>query len=495
MEKYSIVMINKSLISRLFFGITSTSLSQLIGILQTIITVPFFISAWGVDQYGKWIILTSITMYINLLDFGGQNYIGNILTNNFLRKEYDNFRNNLSKGLSVFIYITIITIVIISILTFLLKKYFLNHNLNITDLYIFLIVGLAFLISIPSGILITVYRACGKYTRATMIGNLLKIISLISTMILLILKISMLNYSIFILISGIIGTLIFIIDIRNSFKFITGISINYQNAKKGFEFLRGSASFWIISLSNIINIQGVILVLSLYVSPATVVLYTTHKMFGNMIGYIGSVFQAPFWPEITNLWTLDHKTKLRRLLLKSISIIMLLSALFIFIIWLFIPYFYTIWSNNKLNINTTILFYIFLQSFLSSGWTTSGWILYATNNTNKIAIFSLLNAMLTILFSFILIPKFQILGLCFATILGDFLFGFIAYPLTVSHILKLKTFKIYKIFFDLILITIPIFLFFFIFKTIYLNLLIVLIWIFVVIKFSNIFKNLRFLKY
>ena len=140
MEYYTIVMINKSLINRLFFGVTSTSLSQLIGILQTIITVPFFISAWGVDQYGNWIILTSITMYINLLDFGGQNYIGNILTKNYINKEHDTFRNNLSKGLSVFIFITIITIIILSVITILLKKYFLIHNFSIQELYIFFIV-------------------------------------------------------------------------------------------------------------------------------------------------------------------------------------------------------------------------------------------------------------------------------------------------------------------------------------------------------------------
>ena len=489
-------MIKLNFKKRIIFGVASTSLSQLISISQTILTVPMFINAWGVDGYGKWIILTSVIMYLNLLDFGGQNYIGNLLTIDYNNNDYEKFKINLSQGLSVFILIIIIAIVILFFISFIILNpnlFNLQNKFSITELSIFFIIGVAFLISIPGGVYISIYRASGKFARATLIGNILKIAVLISTLFLLYLRVNMFYYSIFFLITGIIGTLVVFIDSKKMFPLLSIVNINLSNAKKGFKFLKGSFSFWLIAISNSLNIQGVILVLSIYVDPTTIVLYSTHKMIGNFVSYIGNVFQAPLWPEFTKLFTLNNSIELKNLILNSIKIIMFLTIISIFLIWIFIPYLYPIWSGNKISIDFDVLFLILLQTFIASSWTTAGWVLYATNNTSKIAIFSILNGLFTVLISLILIPKYKLIGLCISTLSGDLLFGFLTYPFLVNKIFGLKPLRFYKIFIQYTFFLIP--LIFVILNTsnVFFKILIISLWILTLIKFTKIFNNLKYI--
>ena len=489
-------MNNLNFKKRIFFGVASTSLSQLISILQTILTVPLFINAWGVDGYGKWIILTSVIMYLNLLDFGGQNYIGNLLTNDYNNKDFEKFKINLSQGISIFIFIILIAILILSFFSFLILNPHISNVQNkfsLTELTIFFFIGVAFLISIPGGVYITIYRASGKFARATLIGNILKIAVLISTIILLYLRISMLYYSLYFLFTGIIGTFVIIFDSKKSFPLLSNVNINFTNAKRGIKYLKGSFSFWLIAISNSLNIQGIILVLSIYVDPSTIVLYSTHKMIGNFVTYIGNVFQAPLWPELTKLYTLKNIVELKNLILNSIKIIMFLTIVFILLIWVFIPYLYPIWSGKKVLINFNVLFLILLQAFISSSWTTVGWVLYATNNTSKIAIYSILNGIFTILMSLILIPKYNLIGLCISTIIGDLLFGFLAYPYLVNKIFGLNPYKFYKIFLQYIILLIPLIFAMIHINNLYINILLISLWIIFFIKFTKIFNNLKYI--
>jgi O-antigen/teichoic acid export membrane protein len=136
----------------------------------------------------------------------------------------------------------------------------------------------------------------------------------------------MLYYSLYIFSTGIIGTIVMYLDSKSFLPLLTTVHINLHNAKNGIKYLQGSFYFWLIALSNSLNIQGVILVLSLFVEPGMIVLYSTHKMIGNFTSYIGNVFQAPLWPEFTKLYE-TNKKELNKLIFNSINIIMFLNII------------------------------------------------------------------------------------------------------------------------------------------------------------------------
>ena len=74
-----------SAINRLSRGVASTALGQIISAAKSILLVPLFLSAWGADGYGKWLILTALVSYVSLIDLGGQLYIGNIIAQEYVK--------------------------------------------------------------------------------------------------------------------------------------------------------------------------------------------------------------------------------------------------------------------------------------------------------------------------------------------------------------------------------------------------------------------------
>src|SRR3990172_4082748 len=87
---------------RLWRGFGSAALGQFIEVANVILLVPLFCRAWGAAKYGWWISLTALISYLSLLDFGGQNYIGNLLADSYIRKDEAQFRRWLSEGVSLF---------------------------------------------------------------------------------------------------------------------------------------------------------------------------------------------------------------------------------------------------------------------------------------------------------------------------------------------------------------------------------------------------------
>ena len=77
---------------RLIQGMGANFLGQIINMASRVLLVPLFLTAWGVEVYGEWLILTSIGAYLFLTDLGGQLYIINRLTQAYALEDVPQFR-------------------------------------------------------------------------------------------------------------------------------------------------------------------------------------------------------------------------------------------------------------------------------------------------------------------------------------------------------------------------------------------------------------------
>ncbi|MDO9584948.1 MAG: hypothetical protein Q7I93_00510, partial [Syntrophales bacterium] len=156
---------------RLLLGVGSSGMSQVIAAAQPILLVPLFLRAWGADEYGRWLVLTALVSYFSLLDFGGQNYIGNLLAIDHARGKKEEFREKLSEGVSLFIFIALAVLILLVIVLFGLMNSslpVLGNLLSTKECWIILFLGSNFLISIPGGVYVTAYRSSGLFVRGTM---------------------------------------------------------------------------------------------------------------------------------------------------------------------------------------------------------------------------------------------------------------------------------------------------------------------------------------
>lgn len=432
--------------TRLLKGLGSTALGQIISAAGPIILVPFFIHAWGSNGYGQWISLTALVSFLQLLDFGGQSFFGNLLAQDYISGTEDNFKQTLSEGLSLFILICgaafcILVIFLIIPGVFALWK---NQFLGLNERLIIFFMGTIFLISIPGGIFVTAYRATGNYVRGTMVGNINRSIILLCSVGMLAGSVPPTIFAGGYLSLGVMNALIVIRDLRQRIPQCRGIRINLITAWAGRVHLKGALHFWLLALAQGLNYQGLILIIGVFNFPAAVAGYATHKTVSGLVGYVGNLLNAPLWPELTFLHAQEEKDKLRRISLLSIKMVVLLSGSAALVLWVFFPMLYPLWTGRQLQIEPMLMVILLVQAVLMAGWNTSAWPLIATNHHRPLALASLGNALLTVVLAAGLAPRYSVLGVAAASLAGDMIFGAAVYPGLLSRFLGLPVRVVYQ---------------------------------------------------
>src|SRR5262249_51290492 len=90
---------------RVVRGLASSILGQVLSGLQAFLLVPFYLRAWGVDGYGRWLAISAAVAHLSLLDLGGQSYIGNSLAYAFAQSNEDQLRKTLELAWSLFLFL------------------------------------------------------------------------------------------------------------------------------------------------------------------------------------------------------------------------------------------------------------------------------------------------------------------------------------------------------------------------------------------------------
>jgi len=430
---------------RLWRGLGSSALAQVIAAGNAILMVPLFLWAWGAQGYGRWISLTAMLSYLTLLDLGGQNFIGNILTDAYIRGDERKFRQYSSEGVSLFVFIS--TVGFVFMLGFLMIPGLTLPGqdifLGMEDRLVVLLLGANMLIAIPGGVYVTAYRATGLFTRGTMVGNILRIGGFVFLALFLAAGFPPAVYAGAMLVTGIVGTLTVVQDIRKRVPSIRGINLGLSSARAGRIHLKGSLYFWVLSLATALNFQGVILVLGASAPSSSVALYATHRTASGMVGYVGNIILSPLWPELTFLHAQERRKELANITLLVIKAVVLLSGAVAIGIWLFLPLLYPAWTGRQLDIQPSLLGLFLFQAVLMAGWSTAGWPLLASNQHSRLARWSLLNAGLTVMLAIALAPRFGVIGVAFATLTGDVLCGAAIYPFLAAKTLNVATSKVY----------------------------------------------------
>lgn len=431
---------------RLLLGIGSSALGQLISASQAILFVPLFLRAWGADGYGQWLALTALTSYLSLLDLGGQSYIGNLLAIDHTRGDTHAFGRKLSQAVSLFVAIALGAIAVVAglllgvvpVVEDRLQAERLGMLASPEARLIVLFCASALLITIPGGVLVTVYRATGQFVRGTMVGNMARLIELSLYALLLNLAVTPVLYASAILLSAVARTAFVARDILRHVPASQGISLSLRRARQGRKYLKGSLLFWLLALSGAINQHGIVLVLAAVSNPTTVAIYATHRTAAGLVSYVSAMVQAPLWPEFSRLWTEQRWDDLRRVALLALRLVPIASGVAALVLWAVLPLIYEVWTGRELKFQPVLLAVLMAQSVAASYWSTSGWSMLAANSQRLPALWSLLNAGLTIALATALAPRLGGVGAAIATLVGDLACGLLVFPVLAARFLDVR---------------------------------------------------------
>jgi O-antigen/teichoic acid export membrane protein len=432
--------------SRIVRGLGTNALSMAISAASPVLLVPLFLHAWGPELYGRWLALTALVTYLSLVDLGGQNFFGNLLASAFARGDAAEFRDRFSEGVSLFLLIAVIAFAGLMFIILMPGIRFSHQHIVIgrEDRLVLLFAGATFLSGVPFGIVSAAYRAAGLFVRGQMIGNLSRGFNFILFVAILLLRAQPWVYAGVWFAASLLPTIYQIFDIRRCVPAVRGTRISWEAARAGFIHLPGSLYFWLLALSNALNQQGVLIVLAFTGSAAGIALFATHRTICGLVGYIGAMVQAPMMPELTFLFSRNQQASLISASQISLKLVSLTSATASIGLWFILPMIYPLWTGKSLILNPTLLAVLLIQAVLAAGWSTSGWALLASNQHRNLACWAFVNGLLTIALSALFAPRYGVIGVAVASLIGDIACGLAVYPILASRLLGIPKLRMYE---------------------------------------------------
>lgn len=441
--------LTKTIYHRIFRSVGADSLGQVINTLMRIVLIPLFLTAWGAQTYGEWLIITAFAAWIGFGDLGGQLYYVNRLTAEWATGKLDEFQKVYSTGLFTFLAAMIL---LFALVLFLIAAFPVGSWLNFQRItnaeisLVLLLMTLRFLIALPMGLLLGLYRAIGAQATSVMYGNLILLIQFCASVCALYFNAGVVTLAAV----EIFPVLIAMVIIYWRLPKMMPKSFRLFHFKMDLlvfkEAISPSLHFLSMQISNSVIIQGSILVLAGVLGSIDVALFSSLRVVSNVVArFLGIVGNAA-WPEITRLSSNSENEKLSNLFSTVLYLTLMFGFSYLFIIVNFGETLFNYWLQHKLHYDFWVMYLLICQVVISSLLTWGGNILMATNKHEEFARWQFIINMGALLAIYIGAKMYGLTGAVAGLVIGQVIPVFYVTIYLLGHkgfpILRRETIKI-----------------------------------------------------
>ncbi len=321
--------------------------------LATFLLVPVTIKYLGQTEYGVWLTLSSILMFLGYMDFGIGNGLRNKLAEALAKDEKNMAKTYVSTAYAIFgAGIVVLWIIFFAVFRFINWQKILNTPAYLTGeidtlvFWVFIFFSLQFLFKLLNSIINADQRPA--------VNGLLSVVSnaftlLIVFVLYLTTKKSLLYLG---LSSSIVPILIFV---AASFYLFSKIykpfspSLKSVNLKYSKDLFNLGMQFFIIQLAGLVLFATDNIIISQLFGPKEVTIYNIAYKYFNYILLIFNVILTPFWSGYTEAFVKDDIAWIKKVTNKILKIWILLSSLAIVMI-IISNFVYKVWVGSEIKV-------------------------------------------------------------------------------------------------------------------------------------------------
>lgn len=376
--------------------------------LFQLLSVPIFLKYWGVELYGEWIALNTLTAYFQMTDVGLNTATGNSFTFNYVRGQLDKctilINNNIFFILIAFIVILLVVLGLGELGFFVRLFRFSLIGPSIVNGCL-LLLFLQVMIGTFNNLLNTFYTATNHYARGIMIDNVIRF----AEYAILIIGVSSGISILYVLLLGVIVKLLGLIYkfIDSSRYYKLSLSIRYLRVAELKEIFLPAISFFSFPVANSLTFQGVTLLINFFLGSAAVVLFNTTRTLVNFCKSTIDILHKSVWPEISIIYGKQDLFKLRQIHYRTLAYSILLALSTTLILFFIGEYLYDIWTKGAVKFDLILFTLLLLALITNTIWSSSTVLLQATNNHKAFSLFYLLAAILVFIASFIFLVSIR----------------------------------------------------------------------------------------
>ena len=399
-------------------------------VLEELILVPFFISAWGAAYYGEWLTLTIIPSVMAFSNLGFGTAAANSLVLSYAAGEKQKAADINKTGLYI-ITIMIFAGIIISLASILLLDYFhvfdksLINRSEAIQAISFLIV--ARLLDFYYNLFEAYFRAAERAALSINLRSIRSALNIASGWLILFLGYGIVEFAF---------TQLLVLITFNCFywlkgKYILGLYKNYKGRlDKSIikEITNKGLSYLMLPIWQIIYFQGTTFVVRIVLGPEAVAIFNTVRTLSRSLNQILYMIEPTVFPELQIQIGKNNWKTAQQIFRMSLIGVFLLSTLGFMFLAFFGLWFYNIWTNNELEV-TKLMWYIFISGMLfNSMWYTTEMVFRAVNEPKKMGVFGIFAALISVGITYLLAKQIGLIGAAIGAISIDFILVFLIVP-------------------------------------------------------------------
>ncbi|NCI48081.1 lipopolysaccharide biosynthesis protein [Sediminibacterium soli] len=391
---------NKSLLK----NVAANSITMGLMTLFQLLSVPVFLKYWGVELYGEWITLNTLTAYFQMTDIGLNTATGNSFTFNYVRGQFEKctilINNNIFFILIAFIAIFLFVVGLGRAGVFVHLFHFSLIQSSEVDTCLFLLF-FQVMIGTFNNLLNTFYTATGNYARGIMIDNFIRFSEYAALLLSVVLKFSIVYVLLFGVLVKLVGFIGKFIDSSRFYKLSLGI--RYLRRAELKETFLPALSFFSFPIANSLSFQGVTLLINFFLGSTSVVIFNTTRTLVNFCKSSIDILHKSVWPEISITYGKMDILRLRKIHYRTMAYSVVLAIITTIVLFFLGNLLYTTWTRGAVKFDP-ILFTLLLVSLIANTiWSSSTVLLQATNNHKKFSLFYLFAAMLIFIASLLVL--------------------------------------------------------------------------------------------
>jgi len=324
-----------------------------VGILVTFLLVPLTIHYINAGQYGVWLTISSMVIWINNFDIGLSNGLRNKMAHSLAVNDHENTRKYISTTYAILFCIASFIFV-----AFYIVGSFFNWNqlLNITgtvnyDIWPIIIITLgSFCIRFflqPISSILTATQQPFKSSLIQLLGQILTLIAIYlltiftkSNLVLMVIAVSMAPVIVFLL----ANIYVFVTHLRAYAPRLTFIDL--KSAKSLFSV---GGIFFIIQIGILILMETDNIILSRTLGPQSVTVFNVAFKYFSLGNVLFIIMVSPYWSAFTDAYAKNDMEWIREANRRMQTILLYMSG-FIVVLYFFSGIFYQLWVGQSVTV-------------------------------------------------------------------------------------------------------------------------------------------------
>ena len=403
-------------------NISANVFAQIVNSITTFVLVPLYLSIWGVQLYGIWLVLVAIpTMFAATADAGFVPVTGNDIAMRLARGKHDEV---ISLFQSSWLFVTAISIVIMGGAGAVISIFGIRSLLDIpTSQYgdardaLILLLVLA-LINCQNGIAAAALRGVGRMAEATLTGNLVVLAESSAIACTLLIGGSLTTIALIMLTGRVIA---FITSRILLYRYVPWLKYGVSQARRNDiqNLFFPSVSFLFFPLGNAALLQGVVVVIGHTLGPVSVALFSTTRTVANIMIQAISLFSWASWPEISRQFGLGRRDQVAAYLIHGMQLAAIISIGIGLILLVGAPIIFSVWTAGRIEADRSLVALLVFASTLVTLRAFPSSILLATNQHVRYGVGYLFISLAVVAVTYLVLPVFGIRGAAAAVVVGE----------------------------------------------------------------------------